>query len=323
MQKGHKRSGKLVAVLHFFLGLVVVAMLVGGLYFFLQKIDYSDQLADPEATMRPYVEMTQQPQATPISMGSNSQGFGDMNPASTDNGLVDLTATSTPSPTPIPTPTPTLEPTPIPTPTPEPTPTPTPTPEPTKIPAKKLSSYRRSGFNVPSPSTNATIGLTNIYISEPNKNAYVQFNGYGYIDDASFDGATAQIFLIVTQQETGKQIAYRATMTPGISGEEHVGAQCKNAANTDFDVVLSVSKFPDGVYDLGIVLYYDRNGSAAYSYHEFGESITVKDGAASIGQTQDAFSSGNAGTTASAQPSAEPTASVDAFGAPLDGSSIG
>lgn len=320
MQKGHKRNGKVVAVLHFFFGLVVVAMLVGGLYFFLQKIDYSDRLADTQATMRPYVEMTEQPQATPISMGDANQGDGMMDPSSTDSGYVDLTATPTPTPTAIPTPTPTVEPTPIPTPTPEPTATPTPTPEPTKIPSKNLSSYRRSGFNVPSPSTNATVGLTNLYISEPNGNAYVQFNGFGYIDDPSFDGSTAQIFLIVTQQESGKQIAYRATMTPGISGVEHVGAQCKNAANTDFDVVLSVSKYPDGVYGLGIVLYYDLNGSSAYSYHEFSETFTVTDGKAST-SSQAAFSDGS--DTTSAAPTTEPTASVDAFGAPLDGTSIG
>ncbi len=323
MQKGHKRNGKSVAVLHFFFGLVIVAMLVGGLYFFLQKIDYSDQLMDPQATMRAYVEMTAQPEATPISMGGENQGFGIMDPSSTDNGLVDLTTTPTPSPTAIPTPTPTPEPTPIPTPTPEPTPTPTPTPEPTKIPSKKLSSYRKSGFNVPSPSTNATIGLTNFYISEPNNNAYVQINGYGYIDEASFDGSTAKIFLIITQQESGKQIAYRATMTPGISGVAHTGAQCKNAADTDFDVIFSVSKFPDGVYDLGIVLYYELNGSTAYSYHEFNQTLTVKDGKASA--AQDAFGSSvpNAIGSPTSMVTAEPTASVDAFGAPLDGSSIG
>ena len=319
MQKGYKRNGKVIAVFHFFIGLILVAMLIGIVYFLLEKMDYSDKLADPQATMRAYVEMTASPAGA-------LPGGSDIEPESTDGAmaLVDLTNTATPEPTAIPTPTPTPEPTPILTPTPEPTPTPTPTPEPTKIPSGKLSKLRRSGFNVPSPSTNATLGVTNLYISEPNNSAYVQVQGYAYIDEASYDASTAQIFLIVTQEDSGKQIAYKAAMTPGISGDAHIGAQCKNPSNADFDVVLSVSKFKDGQYDLGVVLYYELNGSTAYSYHELGESITVKDGKAT--DTAVGFSAPSASDEeAAAEPvfTAEPTPAVDAFGAPLDGSSIG
>lgn len=318
MQKGYKRNGKLIAVFHFFIGLILVAMLIGIVYFLLEKMDYSDKLADPQATMRAYVEMTASPEGT-------LTGGSDFQPEATDGAaaLVDLTeATSTPEPTPILTPTPTPEPTPIPTPTPEPTPTPTPTPEPTKIPSSKLSKFRRSGFSVPSPSTNATLDITNLYISEPNKNAYVEIQGYAFLDEASYDASTAQIFLIVTQQESGKQIAYKAASVPGISGDAHIGAQCKNVTSADFDVILSVSKFSDGQYNLGVVLYYDLNGSTAYSYHEFGQSITVKDGKAT--DTAVGFGVSAANETA-AEPvvTQEPTPAVDAFGAPLDGSSIG
>ena len=318
MQKGYKRKGsKAIAVLHFFIGLIVVAILVGVVYFFLQKMDYSDKLADPQATMRAYVEMTASPN------GSNAVAGNNFDPASTGDALVDLTATDTPEPTPIATPTP--EPTPVPTPTPEPTPTPTPTPEPTKIATKNLAKARTKGFNVPSPSTNATIGLTNLYVSEPNNNTYVQVSGYGYIDEATFDGSTAQIYLIVTQKESGKQVAYKAKMSAGASGVSHDDAQCKNAADTDFDVIFNVAKYPDGVYDLGIVLYYKLNGTTAYSYHEFGESITVKDGKATEGQ--DAFSAafqsdGEEGAPEET-PEPEPTPATDAFGAPIDGNSVG
>ena len=103
MQKGYKRNGKLIAVFHFFIGLILVAMLIGIVYFLLEKMDYSDKLADPQATMRAYVEMTASPEGT-------LTGGSDFQPEATDGAaaLVDLTeATSTPEPTPILTPTPT------------------------------------------------------------------------------------------------------------------------------------------------------------------------------------------------------------------------
>lgn len=331
MQKGYKRDGKAIAVLHFFIGLIIVAILVGVVYFFLQKMDYSDKLADPQASVRPYVETTPTPEPTPLT-GANALLA---EPYSTSDALVDLTATDTPEPTPEPTatpePTPIPTPSPIPTPTPEPTPTPTPTPQPTKIPSNKLAKARTKGFNVPAPATNATVAISDLYISEPNKNSYVEIKGYGYIDDASFDGSDLQIYLIVTQQDSGKQIAYKANMRSGVSGVSHDGAQCKNAADTDFDVIFNVKKYPDGNYNLGVVLYYKLNGSKAYSYHVFPETISVSDGAASEGLAGSAFSAPSAfqsdafQSDASDAPAAAatPTSNTDAFGAPLDGSTVG
>ena len=325
MQKGYKRSNKGMAVLRFFIYLIVIIILVCVAYFFLAKVDYSDKLADPNVQMRSYVEMTATPDlpADAISVIGGSDGPTAIyitEPDSTDD-IVDLTFTPSPSPTPVPTPTPTPEPTPIPTPTPEPTPTPTPTPEPTKIPSKKLSQLRRSGFTVPSPSTNAITEITNLYVSEPNNNQYVQVSGYCYLNEASFDGSKSQVFLITTNQDTGKQTAYKAAMTPGISGVTHTGALCKNADGTDFDVVFTVAKnYKDGIYDLGVVLYYELpEGDTAYSYYEFDETISVKGG--KIASAEDVF-------TAPATPdepeiTPEPTASTDFFGAPINGASIG
>ena len=304
MQKGYKRSNKGMAVLRFFICLITILLLVFAGYFCLTKLDYSDKLADPTVTMRAYVEMTASPELDDSTIGiiGGSDGptaifvTGDeadldaamdaayaMDPGFEPMGedFVDLTITPTPEPTeeptPTPAPTPIATPTPVPTPTPEPTPTPTPTPEPTKIPSKKLSSYRKSGFNVPEASNGAVAEMTRMYISEPNKNAYVQVQGYAYIDDASFDGSTASVFLIVTSQETGKHIAYKASMKADI-GVEHTAALCKNAADTNFEAVLSVDKFADGAYDLGVVLYYTLpDGNKAYSYHLLNESIQVKD----------------------------------------------
>ena len=307
MQKGYKRSNKGMAVLRFFICLITLILVVFAGYFCLTKLDYSDKLEDPTAPMRAYVEMTASPEENTIGIIGGSDGptsifvsggeddlAAAMDAAGADGSFgggdyVDLTITPTPEPTeeptPTPAPTPIATPTPTPTATPEPTPTPTPSPVPTKIPSKSLSSYRKSGFNVPDPSSSGTVEMTKLYISEPNNNAYVQVGGYGYINDASFDGATSSIFLIVTNQENGKQIAYKASMVAGSSGVDHSDALCKNAENTDFEAVLDVSKYTDGQYDLGVIIYYLlEDGSTAYSYHELGESFTVSGGAVSQDQ---------------------------------------
>ena len=305
MQKGYKRSNKGMAVLWFFICLITLILVLFAGWFCLTKLDYSDKLADPSVSMRPYVEMTASPDEATIGIIGGSDGptaifvtggEDDMDAAvnaavemdpgfnAGDETFVDLTVTPTPEPTAVPTPTPEPTPiptaTPVPTPTPEPTPTPTPTPKPTKIPSKKFSSYRKSGFNVPDPSTSATVEMTKLYVSEPNANSVIQVGGYGYINDASFDGSTATIFLIVTSQENGKQIAYKGKMEAGSSGADHTGALCKNPEATDFEATLSVKQFADGGYDLGIILYYKLpDGNTAYSYHELGESIQVEKGA--------------------------------------------
>ena len=282
MQKGYKRNGKGMAVLHFFIGLIIVAILMCALYFFLGKVDYSDKLANPDVTMRAYVEMTAAPEETATIIGgadgptsiyvSEPDGQGDA------GGVVDLTNTPTPTPTATPTPTPAPTATPIPTPTPEPTPTPTPTPEPTKIATKAYSQFKTKGFNVPDPSTNGTVAITNFYVSEPNNSQVVRLDGYGYINDANFDGAEASIFVIVTNDSTGKQRAYKATMEAGVSGVTHSDAICKNPANTDFYAIFSVAKFAAGDYSLGLIIYYNTADGTAYSYHELGDRFSVADG---------------------------------------------
>lgn len=268
MQKGYKRTGKAIAVLHFFIGLIVVAILLGVAYFFLQKMDYSGRLS-PDTTMRPYVEMTASP-------------YGE-EPDPTEpvsNNIVDLTPTDTPEPTPESTPTP--EPTPIPSPTPEPTATPEPTPAPTAIPADKLSKYTMDGFVVPPAASNITAQLTNIYVSQPDNNATVVLDGYAYIDDSTFDGATANYYLIVTQASSGRQIAYQAAKVAGVSGVSHDNALCLHADSTDFEVVLQVKDFSDGEYKLGVVMMYTRSGGSTYSYHEFEDTLTVRNKAIAL-----------------------------------------
>ena len=121
--------------------------------------------------------------------------------------------------------------------------------------------------------------ITNFYVSQPNNSQVVRLDGYGYINDAEFDGANASVFVIVTNSTSGKQRAYKGTMQAGVSGQEHSDAICKNAANTDFSVIFSVAKFAAGDYSLGLIIYYtDASGNNAYSYHELGDVFSVANG---------------------------------------------
>ena len=305
MQKGYKRSGKGMAVLRFFIGLIVIAILVCVAYFFLAKVDYTDKLANPDASMRPYVEMTAAPgsvshssepvieampvvESKPVTETISDAETTDIPAADANTAdYVDVSITAEPSatPTPVPTPTATPEPTAIPTPTPVPTPTPTPSPEPTRIASKKYASAKKSGFNVPAPSDTAEAELTNFYVSAPNENRAIQFNGYCYIDDASFDGDGTQVYMVVTQKATGAQIAYKATMKAGISGADHSAAKCQNAAETDFQLFINTKSYEDGDYALGLVLYYKTEGGTVYSYHELPESFAVSGGAVVVDES--------------------------------------
>ena len=199
-----------------------------------------------------------------------------------ENGnIVDIVNTPTPVPTEAPTPTP--EPTAVPTPTPEPTPTPAPTPEPTKIPANYCSAPKTDGFVVPPASEDAIYELSSLYISQPDEGKIVELKGYGYLNSESYDCATSSVYVIVTQKESGKQIAYETKMVEGFSGVDHTGALCKNASKSDFGVYFDVSKYPDGNYGFGMILYYEEAGQKKYSYHEFSDIISVTGGKASVG----------------------------------------
>ncbi len=314
MQKGYKRNGKGMAVLRFFIGLIVIAIIIGVIYFFLKKVDYSDKLTDPDITVRPYVEMTANPEAE-VSL-DNTDGYGegsgtdtftdsfdfndDGSAASNDDDFVDLTPTDTPEPTEAPTPEPTAEPTATPEPTaeptatPEPTPEPTATPEPTRIPKSKLTKARTKGFTIPDPSSNGTAEITNFYVSEPNNNRYVEITGYCYLNDASFDGNDVQAYVVaVPTSGKGTTRAYKFTMTQGVSGDPHTDAVCKNADMTDFTGVFTVSKYRDGDYELGVVIAYTKDGEEAYAYFKLGKTFTVKDGAV----VQDTASSSDSSQT--------------------------
>ena len=257
-KKGRKREAKGLAVVYFIIGLIILLIILAVIYFALVELDYSDRIRDPEATIRSYVEMTPAPSDADDELVADSDGY--------DISLdVDLTAaTDTPEPTA--------------TPTPEPTATPEPTPSPTPIPVTMVSPSRTSGFSVPETSTpNMVAGITSCYVSLPDNNRYMYMTGYGYLNDATFDGAQAQSYLIVKQSKTGKMIAYQMTSKSGISGHDHSGAVCQNASACDFEACIDVgTMYSEDIYNLGVVVAYTPAGAkkASYAYYAFPSDIS-------------------------------------------------
>lgn len=247
MQKGYKRNAKYKAVLHFFIGIIFMIIIALIAWFMLTQMDYSDKL-DPDTSMRPYVETT--PEVSPsVSPSAHIET------------------------TPTPTPTPAFTPTPSPTPT--PTPTPEPTPEPTSIAAESYSPMR-ADLKLPDGATidNGVIGITHSYRSTADGNKVLQLQGYGYVNDPSFDGTTAQIYLVIRQESSGDRIVAMATMKPGITGMEHADAQCVNASSSEFEAFLYVDQFANDIYSLDMVINYKINGEDQLVYIEYPEEIS-------------------------------------------------
>lgn len=252
MQKGYKREAKGMAILRCFIGLFVVIIVV-LLASFMLKLDYSDKLA-PDASVRPYVETA--PDASPSPDGEQPAVLADL-------------STETPEVTATPTPKPTA------TPTPKPTATPEPTPVPTSIPDSALAPVRTDLTFPETPTTDkAVLGITHSYRSEANGNAVMQLQGYAYLDDTSFDGASAQLYLVLKRESNGARAVALATMQSGVSGVDHTDAKCANAANCDFEVFLSTASLPDDIYSLGMVIQYKADGADHFEYVEFPETCT-------------------------------------------------
>ena len=254
-KKGRKREARGLAVVYFIIGLIILLIILAVIYFALVELDYSDRIKDPDATIRSYVEMTPDPNAFEMETEEFDTEEDEDSPLD-----VDLTV---PTDTPVPTPTP--------TPTPEPTPTPTP------IPATMLSQARTSGFTLPAATTaDVQAAITKCYVSIGDNNRFMYLAGYGYLNDAAFDGSQAKSFLVVSQSRTNQLIAYQMTMTPGISGDAHQGALCKNAANCDWEACIDVSQlYTEDIYNLGIVIGYKPQGrrKATYIYYPFPSDV--------------------------------------------------
>ena len=206
--------------------------------------------------MRPYVETTPAPSLSP----------DDEQPAA----LADLsTGTPEPETTATPTPKPTA------TPTPKPTATPEPTAVPTSIPESAFAPIRTDLTFPETPTTDkAALGVTHSYRSEADNLAVMQLQGYAYIDDASFDGSTAQLYLVLKRESNGARAVALTTMKSGVSGVDHTGAQCTNASACDFEIFISTASLPDDIYSLGMVIQYKVGGEDKFEYVEFPETCT-------------------------------------------------
>ena len=247
MRRKKPHGNKLSAIIRFFIGLCVIMVLLFVGYYMLAVRDYSYLVRD-NAVTEP--AGTAQPGATP-----DANLLGDATPMPGQTGA-EATAKpqATPTPTPVPTPTP--------------TPTPVPTPVPTKIPEIDQSKSKTSGFKMPKPSTDGNIGISKCYVSKPDSYQIIQLTGWGYVENASFDGLQCTTYVIVTEDSTGKDRAYLATNIAGASGREHTGAG-QNLSACDFQVNMNVSGYPDGVYYIGLVLQHKVDGKNRYSYYPF------------------------------------------------------
>jgi len=255
-KKGRKREAKGLAVVYFIIGLIILLIILAVIYFALVELDYSDRIKDPEATIRSYVELTPEPDATEVPEDYQ----GDAEPLDVDL----TTATATPEPTAVPTPTP--------------SPTPEPTPEPTPFAPEVLAEPMTTGFSVPEAATEGCeAAISKCYVSTADNNHYMYLAGYGYVNDLTFDCSQMQAFLVVNQTRTNQKIAYRMTMTPGASGVSHSGAVCQNADSADFEVYIDVSQiYSEDIYTMGVVLAYRTagDGSIAYAYCPLGNDVS-------------------------------------------------
>ena len=119
-----------------------------------------------------------------------------------------------------------------------------------------------------------TLGVTHSYRSEADNLAVMQLQGYAYIDDASFDGSTAQLYLVLKRESNGARAVALTAMKSGVSGVDHADAQCANASACDFEIFLSTASLPDDIYSLGMVIQYKVGGADKFEYVEFPETCT-------------------------------------------------
>ena len=259
LKRGRKREAKVLAVLYFIIGLIILLIILAVIYFALAKLDYSDKLS-PETSLRPYVENTAltpvEPTEAPIATEEPEE--------------VDLTE-------------PTEAPTPEPTEAPTPAPTPEPTPIPTALPAELLAQPMTKFPDLPDfGSENGAIGITECYVSAADDNKLMHMTGYGYVNQDTFDGSQARSWLVVTQVSSNQKIAYPLTLKPGVSGLPHTAAVCQNATACDFEIYMDVGQYQEGIYCLALVIGYVPSGSdkTAWAYYPFSGDIsfTVLDG---------------------------------------------
>ena len=267
MQNSRSGENKTSAIIRFFIGLCALMIFIFVLYYLAAVRDWS-YLAGNSALLndsRTAAANEASPFDTPAAVPPSAQ------PA--DTAVAALVSVA---PTPVKTESPAMEAvnqTPSTAATravmfaPTSTPTPRPTPVPTKIPAADLSASKK-GFNMPAEGTNGQIGISRCYVSIPDSYQIIMLEGWGYIDEDTFNGAESATYLIVTNESTGKRILYQATNIAGLSGRAH-NSVCLNPEAADWRVTIDVSEFADGMYNLTLGLGYKTSGSRKTKYVVF------------------------------------------------------
>lgn len=277
------------AVIRFLIGLLLIAIVVFAGFYLLFEVDYSAQLMNSDGTyastrayvlppdggaatiaasvaptgQAPTAAPTVQPTATPEPGEAEATAAAETPAAETPAADATPEATSTPVPTLPAIQISTLVPTPSPTPTPAVTAVPTPTIAPTtepvgaRIPDSAISIYKEN-MRLPKvyEDGDAEVGLSRCYLSKLNYYQVMQVNGWGYIDDADFDGHQCTTFALITNRQTGQSRVYLCTSLNGVSGREHQPQNAVNVNDCDFQVTIDTSEFDSGEYEFQIILYY-------------------------------------------------------------------
>ena len=256
MRKGFIREGKSVAVIRFVIGLTVLALIVGVVYYLLVSTQYGADLERPGQTLRPYVvpDPTPTPEPTPVPTPPSAEE-------------TEMPAWATPAPDAPADAGETVDPV-------------QPTPVPTNIPENLIAGgQERTAEQMPNTDERVRMGVTSCYVSAPDGYRVMEIEGYAYAEHSGYDGANSSSYLIVRSASDGRIMAYLTTPVEGVSGIEHQGLG-SNLAQSDFRVYIDVSEYPDGVYTLGTVLMFNLGGSEIRTSCRLPDTINfaVRDG---------------------------------------------
>jgi len=249
MRRNRKRRNPGMAVLRFFIWLLIIALLAAFAVFLLGTGKNTGE--------RPYLPTGTGAPITP-------------EPAATPEPVVQVTAPAESAPAP------TVEVTPVPTP--EATVYVAPTPVPTSIPRSSLPT-ELSKFRLPAETEDGVVGISKCYVSAVDNYSIMELTGWGYAQLDYFDGEECGTYIVVNQGETPIH-CYLANSIPGISGKKHTGELGQNVEAADWRIYIDVSDYEPGLYTLGIALVYKNGSNDEYRYYRFGDlqSFTVNDG---------------------------------------------
>ncbi len=262
------------AIIRFLIGLLIVAILVLLLYELVLKGDFNVKNNDV-ANTTPLIA-TNKPVSTQTGLPVNdTQNTGlSTDPTANPDRPTIITSSVKPSLNPVtPTPTPETPQTPTPTPTPVPTPSPIPESAFSQINASEsaLANAKKTDWKYVN---NALKVMATQFRTDMNGSSAFQLSGYAYPpEDANFDGATCEVYLIVM---TSKNVSalYDTTKIAGLSGEEHAG-KGTNLSDCDFSANIDCSKYPDDVYRLGLGVKYTVNNKVYRFVEALGDAYNI------------------------------------------------